>query len=317
MKSISIVFDKVNKEEYATFKDLASMREAVNHHIKTILESNLSPAWKNKLVRFLDYLRDISREYLGLSFRKQRTIATDFELKKPDTIGFWLKKLAELSIVRILPTKRSRGMQQTANFVQILPIQTVEHKKSGQAKEKNGELEVNINSNTKTINTNTYSDEIVQRLTSPYVKFKESVQSFIGDGHVKLINRLYGIWLAHTKHGSCNEIAALTLGIQAIKATMQATKRKEIKSITGYFNGTVQRMMQRLIKTDQAPAFKQVREEILPVWFQAKDEDMAADIDSDFEEEKRQFQESLKNRKSSNDINFLNQISAKFMDTRI
>ncbi|OKL35567.1 hypothetical protein [Domibacillus mangrovi] len=309
MKSISIVFDKVNKEEYATFKDLASMREAVNHHIKTILDSDLSPSWKNKLVRFLDYLRDISREYLGLSFRKQRTMATDLGLKKPDTIGFWLKKLAELGIVRILPTKRSRGMQQTANFVQILPIQTVEHNKSGQAKENNGEHEDNIYSKTKTINTNTYSDEIVQRLKSPYVKIKEFVQSFIGDGHVKLINRLYGIWLAQTKHGSFNEIEALTIGIQAIKATMQATKRKHIDHVTGYFSGTMTRMIKRIttdVSMNQALVKRtSVREEILPAWFAKREEDYTSEIDEYFEEEKRTLQETLKKRTQSTYINSL------------
>lgn len=43
-------------------------------------------------VILLDYLRDISREYPGLSFRKQRTIAADFGVEEPDTIGVRLKK---------------------------------------------------------------------------------------------------------------------------------------------------------------------------------------------------------------------------------
>lgn len=296
MKSISIVLDKVNKEEYAPFKDITSMREAVNRHVKTILASNLSPSWKSKLVRFLDYLRDISREYSGLSFRKQRTIAADFGLKKPDNIGFWLKKLVELGIVRVLPTKRSRGMQQTANFVQILPIQSVEYKKSGQAKENNGELENNIYSKTKSINTNTYSDEVIQRVKSPYVRFKEFIQLFIGDGHIPLINRLYGIWIAQTKHS-------------AITATMQAAKRKHINHVTGYFSGTMTRMIKR-VKDDvlmnqmlikRAP----VREKLLPAWFIKREDDHMPEIDEHFEEEKRKLQETLKNRNQSNCIHSL------------
>jgi DNA-binding transcriptional regulator YbjK len=59
--AISVVLDKVNKADYATFDSMAEMREAVNAHVKTIEESDLRPNMKTKLVRLLDFLRDNSR----------------------------------------------------------------------------------------------------------------------------------------------------------------------------------------------------------------------------------------------------------------
>jgi hypothetical protein len=48
---IDIVFDKVQKSDFAKFKNLKELRTAVNQHVRTIEASGLSAAWKRKLIR--------------------------------------------------------------------------------------------------------------------------------------------------------------------------------------------------------------------------------------------------------------------------
>ncbi|WP_155894706.1 MULTISPECIES: hypothetical protein [Bacillaceae] len=60
----------------------------------------MSASWKRKLIRLLNYLRDISRDYPGLSFRKQRTIAADFGIKRPDISAYGLKNLRQWASLR-------------------------------------------------------------------------------------------------------------------------------------------------------------------------------------------------------------------------
>lgn len=47
--AISVVLDKVNKADYATFDSMGEMREAVNAHVKTVEESDLRPNMKKKV----------------------------------------------------------------------------------------------------------------------------------------------------------------------------------------------------------------------------------------------------------------------------
>lgn len=243
---INIILDKIQKTDYAKFKNTIELRTAVNQHVRTIEASKLSAAWKRKLIRLLDYLRDISREYPGLSFRKQRTIAADFGVKKPDTIGVWLKKLASLGIINILPTKRSSTMQQTVNLVQILPVEPTENKKGGQASEENGEHEVNISSKTNTVINNTYGASPCRPF---YHRFKEFIASTIG-GDQALVSRLFGVYKAHstplTKYGAFDQADVEHAGYEALKTSVMATKAKRIRNLAGYYSSVLDRILDKL-----------------------------------------------------------------------
>lgn len=247
---IDIVFDKVQKSNYAKFKNIEDMRISVNKHVRTIEASELSAAWKRKLIRLLDYLRDISREYPGLSFRKQRTIAADFGVKKPDTIGVWLKKLASLGIVNILPTKRSSTMQQTVNLVQILPAKPAENEKGGQASPENGEQEVNITPKTNTIINNTYQPAAP---SSFYGRFKGLVNN-IDSQDKMLTSRLYGVYRAHTtalvKYGAFDRQDVETVAMTALHTAVMRTKTKRIRNLAGFYNGVLNKMLDRFVYED-------------------------------------------------------------------
>lgn len=227
------------------------MRESVNTHVKKIKESGLSAAWQKKLIRLLDYLRDISRTFPGLSFRTQRNIAESFGLKKPDTVGIWLKKLVELDIVKLLKTKRSCDMKQTANFVQILPAEIAENEKRGQADPENTPLETQNGdqkdksfSKTKSNINTTYSrlDETFTPKNVPQ-SFIKTVKPFFGEAA-----EIYRLWgkarLAHKKFTLSNVLEDYAdLVEDAFKQTVFAYKHRTIrKDFTGYFYGTLMRM---------------------------------------------------------------------------
>lgn len=260
---ISIVLDRVDKRKYATFKNESDMRESVNKHVKTIQESGLSALWQKKLIRLLDHLRDISRKYFGLSFRTQRGLAKDLGLKKPDTVGQWIRKLAELGIVKVLPTKRHYKMQQTSNFVQILPVETkvevetkeAENKKRRQediqkphtdkdAETQNGEHEDKNSFKTKTNINTTYSrlDESFTPKNVPKT-FIETVKPFFGEAA-----EIYRLWgkakLAFTKFKLSHVLEDYADLVQdAFKQSVFAYKHRKIrKDFLGYFYGTLMRM---------------------------------------------------------------------------
>ena len=255
---ISIIFDRVDKKEYATFESVADMRKAVNRHVKTILESDLTDLWKKKLIRLLDHLRDLSQKYPGLSFASQRAIAKRLELKKPDTVGIWLKKLGDMGIVRTLHTKRHHKMRQTANFMQILPTETKngdENIKRG-AEEvdkpqqekcmetKNGEHEFKSFLNSKTKINTTYSrldDSFTPKVVPS--EFVKTTKPFFGDA-----KDIYDLWkkaiLVYRQFDLLHELKQyIDIVIDALKQSIYAYKHRKIqKDFKGYFYGTLLKM---------------------------------------------------------------------------
>ncbi|WP_046180544.1 tyrosine-type recombinase/integrase [Domibacillus tundrae] len=148
--------------------------------------------------------------------------------------------------VNILPTKRSRDMQQTVNLVQILPAEPAENEKGGQAPSGNGEQEVNISLKTSTnINTNTYQPAAP---TSFYGRFKHFVSSTIGGGQ-SLISRLFGVYKAHstplTKYGAFADVEHA--GYEALRAAVMATKAKRIKNLPGFYSGVLDCVLDRFV----------------------------------------------------------------------
>lgn len=260
---INIVLDRVDKRQYATFKDVPAMRSSVNKHIKTIQESGLSDMWKRKLICLLDQLRDLSQQFPGLSFSSQRKLATKLGLKKRDTVGIWLKKLADMGIVNILPAKRYYKNQQTVNFVQILPATTKaetepkgdKNKKralddiqklygDADVKTKNGQHDFKNYLISKTNINITYSrlDETFTPKNVPE-SFIKTVKPFFGQA-----DEIYDLWgkakLAFNKFKLSHLLEDyVDLVEDAFKQTVFAYKHGKIKKdFIGYFYGALMRM---------------------------------------------------------------------------
>lgn len=105
---------------------------------------------------------------------------------------------------------------------------------------------------------------------TPYERFKAYVSNFIKDRNVA--SKLYGIYRAHT----CKLIAApdMDIAFEAFKNTMRKVKAGQVRSITGYFNGTLSNMIDKYMQEQVFMAREEFEEEFeitdadLPYWLQ-------------------------------------------------
>src|SRR5690606_32481986 len=92
---------------------------------------------------------------------------------------------------------------------------------------------------------NTYSDE-----PKPfYVRFKAFISRTIGEGNQPLVSRLYGVYKAHStpllRGQAFDRQDVEEVGYRALHAAVMATKTKNIRNLPGYFNGVIDRMLDR------------------------------------------------------------------------
>jgi predicted transcriptional regulator len=235
--------------EYKTFNNVESLNQAIYDHICAhYYDLNETDR------KILKTLGRYAVKYLGVAHLKVITIAKTIG-KSEKTVRRSLNKLQKLGIIRKVATTRKVLGGYGANIYVILPCdqssvtnrQQTEKPTDVSRKQAKTENEAITIQSYNTVNNdiNTYRNE-PSRFDSPYIIFKRMVNCFVNDN--KLTNKLYGVWLAHTSylrdHYDAN--ALLEAGIQAIKATFQASKRKKLRNIVGYFNGTLDRMLDRL-----------------------------------------------------------------------
>ncbi len=93
------------------------------------------------------------------------------------------------------------------------------------------------------------SKSVNKLLRNTYSAFKAAVESFVSDR--KLTNRLYGIYLAHTSFlkGVYDSGTLEEIGLYAVRQTFITTKRKHIRNLAGYYNGVLDRILDRLYET--------------------------------------------------------------------
>lgn len=234
-----------NEETYrnlSAFKSKEELNEAVRAHRRA-----------NKLnkteLAVLDLLSQYScnDKHFGVSYCAKNTIAKIIG-KSRRTIIRVCQRLESLRIIRQVECYRKSDGQQTSNAIVIQPAEATEQENVTQEPAENVTPRHSNSLNSNTVIYNTYPLNGIVSLTSPYRAFKQAVQTFTGESETKLVNKLYGVWLAQTSYVKSvyNEADLLAVGIEAIKTAMQATKRKKLRNPVGYFHGTLDRMLDRL-----------------------------------------------------------------------
>jgi hypothetical protein len=222
----------------STYTNLATFEtiEELNETIRTYKRQLADELNKTELA-VLDLLHRYSAKYKGVSFLCKNTIG-EMIGKSRRTIIRVCNRLEALGIVRQLPMKRASDMQQTSNAIVIQPIVTQE------TAENVTPIKQNISLKQKPYLHNTYPSGPVP--VTPYVMFKNFVSNFVNDP--KLTSKLYGIYLAQSSYIRDNYDSGelLNIGLQAIKETFQASKRKRLRNITGYYHGTISAMYSRM-----------------------------------------------------------------------
>jgi hypothetical protein len=243
MKRIEIIANESAFTNLATFENIDQLNETVRTY-KRQLELN-----KTELA-VLDLLHRYSAKYKGVSFLCKNKLG-EMIGKSRRTIIRVCKRLEALGVIRQVPMKRASDMQQTSNAIVIQPVDVVakcEEVTANVTQEPSENVTPvrQLPSKTNTVINNTYPDGPVP--ATPYVMFKQFVDNFVNDP--KLTSKLYGIYLAQTHYLHMSEQYdaddLFNNGLQALKITFQATKRKRLRNIAGYFNGTLRRQLDRL-----------------------------------------------------------------------
>jgi len=229
MKRIDIVASEATFETLGTFETIEQLNETVRNHKE-------SHALNNTELAVLDLLHRYSAKYNGVSFLCKNTIGNLIG-KSRRTIIRVCQRLEEIGIIKQHAMKRASDMQQTSNAIVILPANMTAQSHSDDVTQEPTE---NVTPRKPLpLKTNTV-------INNTYQAFKNTVGYFVNDR--KLTNKLYGIYLAQISYiRNCydsNEL--LDCGIEAIITAFLATKRKSIRNMAGYYNGVLDRTLDRL-----------------------------------------------------------------------
>lgn len=208
----------------STFETVDHMNEATRSHSRQLTGTAAA---------VFEVLSRYSCKYPGVSFLTKTNIGK-LVGKSRRTIIRACQRLEELGIIRQYKLRRQSDGQQTSNAIVILPA--VEAPVTQATCENDTPVSSSSLSEDRSIQNTSIS---VPASVSPYVRFK----SLIADKRVR--NKIYGIWLAQTSYlkGAYDSDVLLNVGITAVMVTFRANK---VKNLPGYFNGVLDRMLDRL-----------------------------------------------------------------------
>jgi hypothetical protein len=240
--------------EYQTFGSVAELNAAIKSHLYT-RNFDLNDTDKDVLTIIAQH----AAKYPGVAHLKAATIANKVG-KSIVTVRRVINRLVNFGIIEKVPTLRKVSGGKGANILRILPYdqsamtsrqQPANPHDNGAEEPKSKSETITPISYKNTVINNTYQADKPRR-QSPYTRFKNFVENFVNDR--KLTNRLYGIYLAQTKplKQAFNAAKLLETALDALKAAFMETKRKRIRNIAGYFNGTLDRMLDDLYFEEMA-----------------------------------------------------------------
>ncbi|MCY9057131.1 helix-turn-helix domain-containing protein [Bacillus inaquosorum] len=224
----------------ASFRSVDELNGAIRTHIYRN-KSDLTPA-------AIEVLKVLSRHAVktpGVAYLKLATIA-ELIGKHRVTVIRAVKRLITLGIIRKEIKYRPVSGGNGANMYVILPATKADVTPSmlpRQSAEKPTETKAEAS---KRKDEAVISQSKLKLLRNTYAAFKSAVNTFVSDR--KLTSKLYGIYLAHTSYlkGIYTTDTLQEIGLEAVRQTFIATKRKSIRNLAGYYNGVLDRMLDRL-----------------------------------------------------------------------
>jgi DNA-binding Lrp family transcriptional regulator len=228
----------------STFESVDQLNESARSHARQLTGT---------MAVVFDVLSRHSCKYPGVSFLTKTNIGK-LVGKSRRTIIRICRRLEEQGIIRQYELRRQSDGQQTSNAIVILPVksddvvanegtclQTVDSTSSQTVTQAHGENDTPISSSS--LSENHY---IHNTSTSAYVRFKQLISNR------KLRNRIYGVFLAHTSYlkNAYDADVLLNVGITAVMTTFKASN---VKNKVGYYNGVLDRMLDRLYLAEMYP----------------------------------------------------------------
>jgi DNA-binding Lrp family transcriptional regulator len=260
-KRIEYIAGVETYKELASFTSVESLNEAVQLHLNTKELSKTDTEVLRLLARY-------SCVYPGVSFLCKGKIGELIGKSRRTVIRVCLK-LEKLGLIRQYEMKRTSDMKQTSNAIVIQPILQVKSVEIidesptnkdtvTQEKPENDTPKscISFKQKDKKIN-HTYQDAH----SSPYQQFKGMIHHFVSN--CPIVDKLYGVFVAQTYYIKefYTEEQLLHIGLSAIKTSFQATKRKRIRNLAGYFNGVLSKMLDQLYYDSVFPYFAEATRE--------------------------------------------------------
>ncbi|WP_226670451.1 helix-turn-helix domain-containing protein [Metabacillus litoralis] len=238
-KAITTIASIDTYKTLSTFSSLEDLNQSIYSHI-THHKNNLTKT----MIIILKLLGRYSVKYLGVSYLTKNKIA-EMVGKTRRTIIRVCAALEDLGIIKQHEMKRNSDQQQTSNAIVIQPFveeADVETTYVTQDQPKNVTPKNNFSSLNNLKDLKTYNSPVL----IPYEHFRDMCSCFTTEK--KEINRLYGVYLYQIKDikDYYSEKQLLDLGTVAIKLAYQATKRKKINNLFGYYKGVLDQLLTRL-----------------------------------------------------------------------
>lgn len=231
-------------DNYKTFDNVADLNEAIRLHLREHKYSLNATA-----IKTLEVVSRHAVKYPGAAWLKIDSL-TALIGKSAPTVRRALALLERLGIIERVAFMRPKRGGNGGNILRIVAADRAsvigranrfESTEASVEASKAPTEAIDLKSEKELLsNNNTYS--------KPFKLFLSTVEAFIGKDDRKLVNRLYGVYLAHTSalKLAFNADDLLRIAIEAIRTTMQASKRKDIRNLVGYYNGTLDRMLDKL-----------------------------------------------------------------------
>lgn len=190
----------------------------------------------------LNMLSQYAVKFPGVAHLKLATIAEVIK-KSVRTVRRSMEKLEQLNVIKRQAFFRNKTGGLGANLYIFLPFNRLD--KSSAVNPEIRKTEVAHSTCVDQPNT--------QESITYYTRFKNLIQSYTGEDNADLASRLHGIYQTHssrlmkfTIHENKGEVFE-SLALQAISILFQASKKKTIHNLIGYYDGIFRGLIDKAI----------------------------------------------------------------------
>ncbi|MDS9472633.1 helix-turn-helix domain-containing protein [Sporosarcina pasteurii] len=241
--------------EYQSFANKYELNEAIASHLNDH-RHQLNDTDHNVLTMLSRY----AVKFPGVAHLKVGTIAK--ALNKSDrTVRRSVEKLEQLQMLKRQAFSREKTGGQGANLYIFLP-----YKQTGLPDTKVEQAEITEQNHEE---NHTFVEEPMIPITL-YTRFKNLIKSYAGENNEGLASKLYGIYRVHTSrlmkfeiHANKGELLK-TIAIQAIRVLFQATKRKNIHNLIGYYDGIFRELTDKALFAEAFMDYEEPMEVKIP-----------------------------------------------------
>lgn len=240
--------------EYQTFNNKYELNDAIASHLDRC-RYELTETARDVFLLLSRY----AVKYPGVAHLKSATIAKSIE-KTDRTVRRAIALLIDLGMIERVEFMREKSGGNGANIYRICPPVTSARMEAVEPTPATVESGLTENEPfsfnlTNQLLRNTYSAK-----PSFYQRFKSLLSNTIGD--TALASRFYGIYRAQSAkmlrfgiHADKGELFE-DIALQALHITAQATKRKRIGNLTGYFDGVMRGLIDKALFSDVFKEFE-------------------------------------------------------------